>query len=170
MIVVYGPTAGISGGKLFAGAFFPGFLLSALYTAYVATVCFRRPELGPLMLPEERNVTIQKKLYELFISLIPPVFLVMVVLGSIFFGLTTPTEAAAVGGTASVILAACYGRLNLKTLKEVCLRTLQTTSMVMMIVVGTGFFTGVFLALGGGDVVTNFIFPCRWANGEPLFS
>jgi len=157
MIVIYGPTAGISVGKLFAGAFFPGFLLSALYTVFIAAVCFLRPELGPPMPLEERQVSFQKKLYELLISLLPPIFLIMAVLGTIFFGFAAPTEAAAVGGTATALLAACYGRLNLKTLKEACYGTLRTTSMVMMVVVGAGFFTGVFLYLGGGDVVTEVV-------------
>ena len=150
MIVIYGPIAQISVGKLFLGALVPGILLAVLYMVYIAIRCYFRPQDGPPMSKEERNVPLGQKLWLLVTSVLPPALLIFSVLGSIFFGVAAVTEAAAVGVVASILLAACYGRLTFATVKEACTQTLTITSMILMIAIGASFFSSVFVALGGG--------------------
>ena len=157
MIILYGPMASISVGKLFMAAFIPGFTLSALYCTYIAIRCFFRPNEAPALPPSERALPWSKKVNMLLTSMIPPIFLILAVLGSIFFGIASPTEAAAVGALASMLLAAAYRSLNLRVVKETAYTTMGTFSMVFVIVVGASFFTGVFLRLGCGDVVADLI-------------
>ena len=155
MIVIYGPIARISVGKLFLGVVLPGLLLTLLYMIYIAIRCHFRPQDGPPMPPEEREVPWKTRIYLLVTSVVPPGLLVFAVLGSIFFGIAAVTEAAAVGAIASILLAACYGRLSLGLVKSACLQTLTITCMIMLIAMGASFFSTVFVALGGDDVVSN---------------
>lgn len=153
MLVVYGPQAGISVGKLFIAAIVPGLVLSALFIIYIAVKCFIHPSLGPPMPAEERRVPLAKKTSLLVTSLMPPLFLILAVLGTIFFGVASPTEAAGMGALASVILAAIYRNLNFRTLKETGYRTIRATAMVFMVALGASMFVGVFMKLGGGKVI-----------------
>ena len=167
MLVVYGPTAGLSVGKLFMAAFIPGFLLSALYIGYVAIRCILQPQLGPPMPVEERAVPLTRKLGLLVRSVIPTLALILGVLGSIFFGIATPTEAAAVGALLSIVLSASYGSLNRSSLKKAMYETLRVTALVMGIAIGGTMFTGVFMGLGGGNVITEVILGMpggRWGS------
>lgn len=157
MLILYGPMATISVGKLFMAAFTPGFILSALYCTYIGVRCFLRPNEGPSMSAGERAVSWGQKIYLLLTSLIPPVVLILAVLGSIFFGIASPTEAAGVGALASVVMAAGYRSLSFRVIKETAYKTMGTFSMVFVIVVGASFFTGVFLRMGCGDVVASLI-------------
>ncbi|WP_461832963.1 TRAP transporter large permease [Desulfothermus sp.] len=156
MLVVYGPMAGIPVGKLFLGAILPGLLLSFLYSVYVLTLCHFKPEMGPPF--ETRDVSFKEKCYLFFHSLLPTLFLILAVLGSIFFGIAAPTEAAAIGSFASILLAILYGRFNLKMLKDVILETTYVSSMILTIVMGAFVFTGTFMLVGGGDFVANMLF------------
>lgn len=153
MLVVYGPQAGISVGKLFIAAIVPGLVLSALFIIYIAVKCFIHPSLGPPMPAEERRVPLAKKTSLLVTSLMPPLFLILAVLGTIFFGVASPTEAAGMGALASIILAAIYRNLNFRTLKETGYRTIRATAMVFMVALGASMFVGVFMKLGGGKVI-----------------
>jgi len=165
MLIIYGPMANVSVGKLFMSAFPTGLTLSLLYTVYILVRCAIRRSEAPVMPPEERNVPMSHKLRLLFTALLPPVLLVLAVLGSIFFGIAAPTEAAAVGALASALLAAAYRKLNLRVLKESCFATAGTFSMVFIVVVGATFFTSVFLGLGCGEVVNRFVLSApggRW--------
>jgi tripartite ATP-independent transporter DctM subunit len=157
MLIIYGPMANISVGKLFMAAFPAGLTLSALYTAYILIRCALRPNEAPVLPPEERNVPMGRKLHLLFTALLPPVILVLAVLGSIFFGIAAPTEAAAVGALAATLMAAAYRKLNLKVIRDTCFSTAGTFSMVFIVVVGATFFTSVFLGLGCGRVVSDFV-------------
>ena len=157
MLVFYGPMSSLSVGKLMMGAFMPGLLLSTLYISYIGIRCLIRPEDGPPMPPEERAVPLIKKIGILLGGLVPPVFIILAVLGSIFFGIAAPTEAAALGALASVILALAYRRLTLETLTRSMLQTLRITCMAFLICWGATMFTGTFLRLGGGEVVTNLV-------------
>ncbi len=157
MLVVYGPMALISVGKLFFAAFLPGFLLSSLYIGYIVVYSFSRPNMAPAVAPEERAVPLLKKTTDLLLSMVPPAFLILAVLGSIFAGIATPTEAAGVGAVAATLLAVIYRHLNWKVLQDVVLQTLIVSAMVMAIG-SMGFaFVGVFLRAGGGEAVTNVI-------------
>lgn len=158
MIVVYGPMANLSVARLFFGAFAPGLLLATLYIAYIAIRCFLQPKLGPPMPVEDREaVPLSRKLYLTITGLVPPVFLIMSVLGMIFMGVAAPTEAAALGAFASLLLASAYRKLNWPALKDVTYTTLRISSMIIFVVVGASMFTSVFMGLGGGDFVKNLL-------------
>jgi tripartite ATP-independent transporter DctM subunit len=154
MIVLYGPIARISVGKLFLGALAPGLLLTVLYMVYIWIRCTLRPADGPSMPLDQRDETLKNKLLLLATSVVPPALLVVAVLGSIFFGIASVTEAAAVGAISSLVLAACYGKLTLEILREATLRTLTITSMILLIAVGASFFSTVFMALRGDEAIT----------------
>ncbi len=157
MLILYGPMAGLSIARLFTAAIFPGLLLSGLYLSYIIIRCTLQPHLGPALPKEERNVPPMELFILLLKTLFPPLFLILAVLGSILFGLAAPTEAAAVGGMGAALLCIAYGKMNWETLKDVVYRTLQTTAMILIITVGANVFTGVFLALGGGTAIENFL-------------
>ena len=153
MMVVYGPMAAISVGQLFMGAVLPGLLLSLLYMIYICVLCYFKPGMGPAMDKAERSIGAKKKLWMIATSLLPTMFVILSVMGSIFFGLATITAAAASGALAAMLLALCYGRLNLQVLKESLLSNLNITAMIMWTVVGAFVFTGAFMSVGGGFVI-----------------
>ncbi len=155
MLVIYGPMALISVGKLFFAAFLPGFLLSSLYIGYIVVYGFMRPKMGPAVAPEERAAPLLKKTTDLLLSLLPPAFLILAVLGSIFAGVATPTEAAGVGAVAATLLAVIYRHFNWRVLQDVVRQTLIVSAMVMAIGAMGFAFVGVFLRAGGGEAVTN---------------
>jgi tripartite ATP-independent transporter DctM subunit len=155
MLVIYGPMARISVGKLFFGAMVPGVLLAVLYCIYIAVRCYTKPELAPVVPPEERTVSFRHKIRLLFTSLVPPIFIILSVLGTIFAGIAPPTEAAAVGAFAALVLTAAYRRLTWPVLRNILRRSLIISSMVMFIGATSVAFTGVFLKAGGGEVVQN---------------
>ncbi|HUV51542.1 MAG TPA: TRAP transporter large permease subunit [Dehalococcoidia bacterium] len=157
MLVIYGPTASISVGKLFMGAFLPGLLLSSLYITYIAMRSFIQKDIGPSIPSEDRAAPLGTKVKLLFTSLFPLLFLIVAVLGSIFFGIAAPTEAAAVGALASIILTAAYKKLNWPVLKDTMYRTLLVGAYVIFFAAGAFTFTNVFLGLGCGHVVSDLI-------------
>lgn len=157
MLVIYGPMAQISVGKLFFGAFMPGFLLSGLYMVYIAIKAWLEPGIGPPIPASDTKIPLAKKTGMLFTALVPPVLLVLAVLGSIFLGIAPPTEAAAVGAFASVLLTIAYRKFNWKVLSDCTLLTLQTSGLIFLLAVMSFAFTGVFLGAGGGDVVEGII-------------
>ena len=167
MLVVYGPQAGISIGQMFMGAVFPGLILSGLYIAYVVIRCAINPALGP-PIPEDQITEFSlKKLIRLLKSLLPPVLLILAVLGTIFSGIAPPTEAAAMGCTASIILAVLYKKFSWKLIKHASLETLRVASFVVMIAALCYAFVGIFMSAGAGDVVANMILAVpggRWAS------
>ena len=157
MLVIYGPMARISVGKLFFGAMLPGLLLSFLYISYIAIRCFLQPRLAPVVPVEERAIPALYKVRLLFTSLIPPIFIILAVLGTIFAGIAPPTEAAAVGGLAALLLTAAHRKLNWPILKNIMLRSLNISCMVMIIGAMSVAFTGVFLKAGCGKVVQDLV-------------
>ncbi|TET68854.1 MAG: TRAP transporter large permease subunit [Dehalococcoidia bacterium] len=157
MLVIYGPMARISVGKLFFGAMLPGLLLSFLYISYIAIRCFLQPRLAPVVPVEERAIPALYKVRLLFTSLIPPIFIILAVLGTIFTGIAPPTEAAAVGGLAALLLTAAHRKLNWPILKNIMLRSLNISCMVMIIGAMSVAFTGVFLKAGCGKVVQDLV-------------
>ena len=157
MLVIYGPMANISVGKLFMAAFIPGFVLSALYCSYIALRCFFQPGIAPAVPVEERAVPFLKKMTMLVTSLVPPGLLILSVLGSIFFGIAPPTEAAAVGAFAATILAVAYRRFSFEVLKSTATQTLKVTSMILLIGGLSFVFVGVFIPAGGAKVVKELI-------------
>ena len=165
MLVIYGPMARISVGKLFFGAMLPGLLLSFLYISYIAIRCFLQPRLAPVVPVEERAIPVLYKVRLFFTSLIPPIFIILAVLGTIFAGIAPPTEAAAVGGLAALLLTAAHRKLNWPILKNIMLRSLNISCMVMIIGAMSVAFTGVFLKAGCGRVVQDLVLAApggRW--------
>jgi len=159
MMVVYGGLTGMketSVGNLFAGSIFPGLLLACLYFAYILIRCTINPQLGPPITKEEASKwsPMQKVILTLK-SLIPPMALILAVMGTILAGVATPTEAAALGAFGAFILAIANKKFSWTVLKESAHATMATTSMVMMLFIGGKFFSTVFLSMGGGDVVAD---------------
>jgi len=138
----------VSVGDLFAGALIPGLLLVALYILYLVGVALFRPESMPAH-ESDKGISLGRVVRALF----PPLFLIFAVLGSILFGLATPTEAAAVGGMGALLLALARRQLNLERLREIMRSTLTISSMVFMILVGASVFSLVFRGYGGDDAV-----------------
>jgi tripartite ATP-independent transporter DctM subunit len=158
MLIVMGDQSGLSVGKLYIGGVVPGLVLSALFIIYIALRCSIRPNLGPpLSLEERQRVPMKKKLAMASISLVPPALLIIGVLGAIFSGWATATEAAGVGAFLALLMTIGYRRFSLKMLKETTISTAKTVSMVMIVLVGATCFTGVFMGMGGGKVLTSFI-------------
>lgn len=157
MLILYGPMAGLSIARLFAAAVMPGLLLAGLYMAYIALRCYLEPQLGPPLPKDQRTMTVTRLIRQLAVSLLPPLILILAVLGSIFFGLAAPTEAAAMGGFGATILCAAYGKLNWESLKDVVYSTMRASAMILILTVGANVFTGVFLALGGGQVIESLL-------------
>ncbi len=140
----------VSVGDLFAGALFPGLLLVALYILYLVLLALLRPSWVPaLPLEERRNLTLARVLK----ALIPPLVLIVAVLGSIFGGLATPTEAASVGAVGALGLAYLAREMDLERLKEVMGTTVQVSSMVFLILIGASVFSLVFRGFGGDEWV-----------------
>jgi len=167
MLVIYGPMAQVSVGKLFMGAFLPGFLLGTLYCVYIVIRCYIQPEIAPAASVEERRVPFIKKTTALLTSVLPTVILVMSVLGVIFFGIAPPTEAASVGAVTSILLAICYRRFNLKILRRASLVTFRTCGFIILIGTMASAFTAIFIACGSGDVVRDLIMSVpggRWGT------
>jgi len=153
MLVVYGPMANLSVGKLFFGAFLPGFLLSGLYLTYIVVACLLNPRMGPPVPKEERNVPFVKKTMLLLKSLVPPLLIILAVLGSIFFGIAAPTEAGAVGALAATVLAMAYRKFSIRALKEAALSTIKLSGMILLIASLAFAFVGVFIRAQCGGVV-----------------
>jgi len=165
MLVIYGPLAMISVGKLFMGAMFPGLLLGFLYCSYIAVRCFLKPHLAPAIPKEERRVTVLYKLRLLLTSGFPLLAIILSVLGTIFAGIAPPTEAAAVGAFACLLLAVAYRKLKWSTLKDIGRRTLQINSMAVFIGAMSVAYTSVFLTAGCGEVVERLVLAApggRW--------
>jgi len=167
MLVLYGPMASISVGKLFMAAFLPGFMLSALYCTYITITCLLRPKLAPAAPPESRAVPFLVKSRMLVVSLFPPILLILAVLGSIFFGVAAPTEAAAVGALASMIMCAGYRKLSFGVIRSSLIGTARVVGMAFMVVIGASIFTAIFIKGGGTDVVSGIILGApggRWGS------
>ncbi len=157
MLVVYGGLTNISVGKLFAAAMVPGLMLSCFYITYVAVRCGISPAMGPALPKEERTHSAVQKLGMVFTSLIPPLFLIFMVLGSIVAGVATTTEAAGLGAVGAMLLALAYRRLTWETIVDSATATMKITCMVMVLFLGGNAFQSIFMGLGGGDAVSDLL-------------
>ncbi|CAN7148691.1 TRAP transporter large permease [Bosea sp. LjRoot237] len=157
MLILYGATAGVSVPKLYAGALFPGLLLAGLYMLYVLIRCWLNPALAPKLPKEQTDVPWTTVVWALLTSFFPLTILIMSVLGAIFFGLATPTEAAAIGSLGSLILAAAYRSLSFTKVKESVILTARTSAMVCWLFVGSFIFSSIFAILGGHEPIKNLV-------------
>lgn len=147
-VVVLAPIAMLPVGDLLAGILFPGLLMSTLFMLYIALVCMIKPELAPADTTEDTRSFSEKIQYTL-LAIIPPAFLIFTVLGTLFMGLATPTEAAACGSLGVLILAIIYKRMTWSLLMQACMQTVSITAMILAIVLAGSMFSGVFFASGG---------------------
>jgi tripartite ATP-independent transporter DctM subunit len=159
MLVVMGPTLQVSVARLYAGAILPGLLLAFLYLVYTMARVWANPRLGPSLPAEQRAVSGSHILYELVLGLLPPAALIVATLGSIITGWATPTEGAALGCVGALIVTAAHGRLTWAVFKDSTFRTVQTASMVMILLVASSFLGSVFSALGTPTFIA------KWLSG-----
>lgn len=147
----------VSVGDLFIGALIPGLMLVSLYALYIIILTFVKPDSVPPIPDNEREQNLPALLKQVLKVLIPPIALIIAVLGSILIGAATPTEAASVGAVGSIILAISQKQFNLPILKEVMLSTTRITSMVFIIFIGASLFSLVFRGFGGDDIVRDIL-------------
>jgi tripartite ATP-independent transporter DctM subunit len=157
MLIVYAAATGTSVVRLYAAALLPGFLLAGLYIAFVITRAMMNPSLAPKLSKEESDVPFISVVLLLLKAFFPLAALIMAVLGSILFGLATPTEAAAVGAMGAMALAAGYRALTWTRLRESVYLTARTSAMVCFLFVGSWTFSSVFSYLGGEGVIKDFV-------------
>lgn len=158
VLVLLGSILNISVGDIFMGAVIPGLILVFLYLIWIMIISFLKPSMAPAM-PEEELLRFRGKamLKQLLKAFIPPLFLIIAVLGSIFAGIASPTEAAAVGAMGATLLTVLHRRLNYKTLKAVMTETMYLTCMVFLILIGATAFGLVFRGIGGDRYLTELI-------------
>jgi len=154
ILILLGDVIGVPVGELFAAAVVPGLLLVAAFMVYILIIAFFKPNMAPAMPVTEDAAGLAKQVLK---SLLPPLLLVFAVLGSIFFGVASPTESAAVGALGAMLLAAMHKRLNLQNIRQASQQTARLTSMVFMILIGATAFGLVFRSMGGDLVVEDFM-------------
>ncbi|MDZ7995882.1 MAG: TRAP transporter large permease subunit [Nostoc sp. EfeVER01] len=159
VLVVLGDQLGVSVGDLFIGSVIPGLMMASAFALHVLIVAFLKPDLAPALPAEVRDIGGKALGRRVIQVMIPPLILILLVLGSIFFGIATPTEAGAVGCGGAIALAAANRQLTLESLRQVCDATLRITSMVVFILFGSTAFSLVFRGLNGDrfmfDVLAN---------------
>ena len=157
VLVVLGDQLGISVGDLFIGALIPGLLMTGVFALHVLIVAYLKPEVAPALPAEVRDIHGKRLVKRVLGAMVPPLILILLVLGSIFFGITSPTEAGAVGSVGAMILAFANGKLNWSALKQVCDATMRITSMVIFILIGSTAFSLVFRGLNGDRLMTELL-------------
>lgn len=153
MLVIMGDIMQLSTGKLFLGAVFPGLLLSALYVVYIVLLSWWKPHMAPALGSDDdlhEGETLPGLVLKAFV---PPTILIGLVLGSIFLGWATPTEAAGVGVAGAVLLAIMNGKFTLRLMTETVRISTLTIGMVFLIIMAAACFSYVFRSLGGDDVI-----------------
>jgi tripartite ATP-independent transporter DctM subunit len=154
MLVVMGPVLEVPVTDLFAAAVVPGLLLAVIYAAYTTARCWLNPALGPALSLDQRPTGRGEILRELALGLVPPAVLVFAALGSILFGLATPTEGAACGAFGSLLLTIAYRRLSWARLNDALLKTLEISVLILFLVAASNFFGAVFSRLGTPSMIT----------------
>jgi len=158
VLVLVGDILGVSVGDLFLGAFIPGLILSGLYVLYVIGIAIFRPDLVPPIPAAERAAISRAEMTRrVNRALIPPLALIVAVLGSIFLGIATPTEAAAVGAAGAIGLTALNNRFSVKMVRETMDVTTRLTSMVFIILVGATAFGLAFRGMGGDLLIEKYV-------------
>jgi tripartite ATP-independent transporter DctM subunit len=158
VLVLIGDIIGVPVGDLFIGAIIPGFTLVLIFVVFILVISYFRPEFAPAIPRAELAALAGGKLWaRVGKALLPPLFLIMAVLGSIFAGIASPTEAAAVGAVGATLLTAANRKLNMGILREVMSATVRLTCMVFIILCGAAAFGLVFRGLHGDDLVRNFL-------------
>lgn len=152
ILIILGDVLGIPVGDLFKAAVIPGAVLVGAYLAYILVVSWMKPELAPTV-PRDDSLNRQQFYIQAFSAIIPPLALVLVVLGSIFAGIATPTESAALGGVGALVLAILYRQFSIEMVMEASIETVKVTAMVFAILLGATAFSMAFSYTGGDYIV-----------------
>ncbi|MEM9430599.1 MAG: TRAP transporter large permease subunit [Pseudomonadota bacterium] len=155
MLVIMSDQLAISLGDLFMGALFPGLLLGVLYIVFIIIYGIINPKAMPVP-PDHPEINLEV-VRDVALSVVPPMFLILLVLGSIFFGFATPTEASGLGALGATILAAANGRLSFKVLKEVSRSTMNTSGYIVGIFLAANFFAFILRRYGGDEIVESLV-------------
>lgn len=157
MLVVMGPVLEVPVTDLFAAAIVPGILLAVLYAVYALVRCWMNPALGPALALEDRAESMAHIWREFLLGLVPPALLVFSALGSILFGLATPTEGAACGALGALALTLAYRRLDWPTFVDALIKTLEISVLILFLVAASNFFGAVFSRLGTPGMLTELL-------------
>ena len=149
ILILLGDVMGVPVGRLFVGSIIPGLLLVTFFMLYILIYAWHKPSVAPAFNLKQNNFNY----IGLINTILPPLLLILSVLGSIFLGIATPTESAAVGAIGALILAACHKKLTFINLQESMQQTMKLTSMVFMILIGATAFGLVFRGMGGDKLV-----------------
>ena len=152
-MIILAAVSEMSLGDMFIGMFIPGLLMAGLYILYIIITCTVNPKAGPKIPHPDHNLSLSGKLKMTGTALLPPLILIIVVLGSIMIGVAVPTEAAAVGAIGTLLKTVFYITFTLSVMFEAMIKTLSVTAMILTIVVGGTMFASVFLSSGGFDAV-----------------
>ena len=155
MLVIMSDQLSISLGDLFMGALFPGLILGALYIVFIVLYGLVYPKAMPL--PANREPVTAKILLDVALSVVPPLLLILLVLGSIFFGFATPTEASGLGALGATLLALFSRRLNLSIFRDVSRQTLNTAGYIVGIFIAANFFAYILRRYGGDEIIENLV-------------
>ena len=153
VLIILGDQMQVSVGDLFLGAFIPGVMLSGLFVLWIVYVALRHPERAPALPASERDISRGRLVLRVLGTMAPPLALILIVLGTIFAGIATPTEAGAMGALGATLLAIINRRLDWEALRAVMDQTVKLTAMVFVILLGATAFTMVFASLGGPQLV-----------------
>jgi len=148
-LILLGDVMGVPVGRLFVAAVIPSIILVTLFLLYIITSCWLKPEIAPSIEVDGKENLLSRVIF----TLIPPLLLILGVLGSIFFGVASPTESAAVGALGAMLLAAAHKKLTLENLQEAMQHTTRLTCMVFLILIGATAFGLVFRGMGGDKLV-----------------
>jgi tripartite ATP-independent transporter DctM subunit len=157
VLVLLSDQIGVSVGDLFLGAVIPGLMLTGAYALYVLAIAYFKPHTAPALPPEARTIRGMPLFWKSLRAIIPPIALILAVLGSIFMGVATPTEAGTVGAVGACLLAAINRRLTWPLIKEAAHATARVTALVVMILFCASLFSLVFDALGGKRYITELL-------------
>jgi len=157
MLVVLGPIVGVPVTDLFVAAIIPGIMLATLYIAYSLIKCAIWPKYGPPLPVEMRPTSAGEVVRELFIGAVPLLILIFSVLGSIMFGVASPTEASACGAFASIVMVIAYGKFTLRNLASALYSTAKMSAMILIMIASCNFFGAVFSRLGGATYLSTLL-------------
>ena len=157
ILIILGDVLGLPVGDLFQAALIPGLVLVGLYVIYVLGIAWTNKEAAPAIPFDEREGSKAEQYFDALKAIVPPLALIIVVLGSIFAGVATPTESSALGGAGAILLALLYGKFSWKMLFDSSLETVKITAMVFAILLGATAFSMAFTYTGGDAIVEEFM-------------
>ena len=157
VLIVLGDVLSIPVGDLFRAAIKPGFVLIGCYITYIVIYCWIKPEAAPVIPMEDSNISRSKAILDALSAVIPPLLLILVVLGSIFFGVATATESSALGCLGAVLLAIIYKKFSLEMLWDSSKETIKITAMVFAVIIGASIFSMGFSYTGGEEEIAELL-------------